>query len=61
MNHAGDVVIRGDAASPPFTAADDFVDGLAAVGVGGPPAFADDVVALGYVDAAGRYVWGPTH
>ncbi|BDG01022.1 WG repeat-containing protein [Anaeromyxobacter oryzae] len=61
VNHAGDVVIRGDAARPPFTAADDFADGLAAVGAGGPPAFADDVVALGYIDTSGRYVWRPTH
>jgi len=61
VDRAGKVVIRGDGTRPPFLAAEDFVDGLAAVGVGGPIADAGPGGAsLGYIDTAGRWVWPPT-
>jgi hypothetical protein len=61
VDRTGKVVLRGDGASPPFLGAEDFRDGLAAVGVGGPPTEAGIGAAkLGYVDTAGRWVWPPT-
>lgn len=63
IDHAGKPVIVGARATPPFDAAADFVDGLAAVGRGGPPFLVSAQVPtsplLGYVDDAGRYVWTP--
>lgn len=59
VDRAGRVVVEGARASPPFDAADDFRDGLAAVGAGGDPAHAGSGVRLGYVDASGRWIWKP--
>ncbi|HET9598532.1 MAG TPA: WG repeat-containing protein [Anaeromyxobacteraceae bacterium] len=62
IDRDGKVIVAGASAEPRFDAAGDFESGLAAVGVGGPPDFADDGSAkLGYVDTAGRYVWPPTN
>jgi hypothetical protein len=61
VDRAGKVVVTGEEASPPFDSADDFENGLAAVGLGGPPSSAGTGTgsALGYIDTAGRYVWKP--
>lgn len=59
VDRAGAVVIEGARAEPPFDSAEDFADGLAAVGVGGEPSLAGDGVLLGYVDRTGAYVWKP--
>ncbi len=61
VDRAGKVVVIGPEASPPFDSADDFEDGLAAVGAGGAPHLAGSGGAsLGYIDATGRYVWKPS-
>jgi hypothetical protein len=60
IDRAGAVVVAGDAGAVRFDAAEDFHDGLAAVGVGGEPSLAGDGTRLGYVDEAGRWVWKPT-
>jgi tetratricopeptide (TPR) repeat protein len=64
IDHAGNPVIVGARADPPFDDAADFVDGLAAVSQGGPPFLVAPHVPgsprLGYVDERGRYVWIPT-
>ncbi len=61
IDRAGKVVVAGEQATPPFDAAEEFVNGLAAVGVGGPPHLAGSGTLLGYVDRTGRYVWKPTN
>jgi WG repeat protein len=53
IDREGRVVIDGAALSPPFQSASDFDDGLAAVEAPGTAGG----TRLGYVDAAGRYVW----
>lgn len=61
VDRTGALVIVGARADPPFLDAADFTDGLAAVGVGGPIAEAENGAAsLGYIDTAGRYVWPPS-
>jgi hypothetical protein len=64
IDRAGNAVIVGARAAPPFDGASDFVDGLAAVSQGGPPFLVSPLVPtsplLGYVDEGGRYVWKPT-
>lgn len=61
IDRSGKEVVVGAATSPPFDTAEDLADGLAAVGSGGPPHLAGSGgPMLGYVDAAGRYVWKPT-
>jgi hypothetical protein len=61
IDRTGKAVVLGTEADPPFDSAEDFEDGLAAVGSGGMPWLAGNgVVALGYVDPTGRYVWKPT-
>jgi hypothetical protein len=59
VDREGKVVFEGASASPPFLRAEDFVDGLAAVGVGGDPQLVGHGPLLGYVDPDGRYVWAP--
>ncbi len=60
VDRAGKVAILGATARPPFLDAEDFVDGVAAVGVGGPVSGIEDGTAkLGYIDRTGRYVWPP--
>jgi hypothetical protein len=61
IDRAGKLVVAGAKASPPFDSAEDFKDGLAAVGVGGPTHMAGSGTLLGYVDRTGRYVWKPTN
>ena len=62
IDRTGKVVFAGADLDPPFDAAEDFSNGLAAVGSGGPPHLAGAGGPwLGYVDAGGRYVWMPTH
>jgi hypothetical protein len=53
IDKEGAVVIEGAAATPPFTSAKDFADGLAAVEAPGK----SGGTRLGYIDTAGRYVW----
>ena len=64
IDRTGATVILGAEASPPFDAALDFRNGLAAVAVGGSVQAAGPDAAtgplLGYVDPSGRYVWKPT-
>lgn len=64
IDRSGKVVIDGRTASPPFDAASDFANGLAAVASGGAVEAVDPEAAagplLGYVDATGRYVWKPS-
>ncbi len=55
----GAVAFSGDALTPRFDSAEDFHEGLAAVGLGGEPALAGSGTLLGYVDEQGRYVWRP--
>jgi WG containing repeat len=53
IDRKGAVVVEGATATPPFTSAKDFIDGLAEVeapGTSGGP-------RLGYIDVRGRYVW----
>ncbi len=57
VDRAGTIVIRGDSSQPPFLAASDFVDGLAAVADGPVDLAGDGQVRLGYVDRTGKYVW----
>lgn len=59
IDRSGRVVVEGATAEPRFDSAEDFVDGLAVVGAGGEPRFAGSGPLLGYIDAAGRYVWTP--
>jgi hypothetical protein len=61
IDREGKTVVAGAQASPPFDSAEDFKDGLAAVGAGGPPHMAGSGTLLGYVDRTGRYVWKPTN
>lgn len=56
IDRTGALVIEGARATPPFESAEDFVDGVAAVEATGP----EGKKRLGYVDAAGHYVWPPT-
>jgi WG containing repeat len=56
IDNRGAAVIEGAAATPPFTSAKDFADGLAAVEAPGPAGG----TRLGYIDPSGRYVWPPT-
>lgn len=60
VDRTGRTVIDGRALSPPFDSAEDFANGLAAVGRGGEPYLAGNGVLLGYVDPSGAYVWMPT-
>ncbi len=61
VDRTGKVVVTGPEASPPFDSAEDFEDGLAAVGAGGAPHLAGSGGAwLGYIDTAGRWVWKPS-
>jgi hypothetical protein len=57
VDRDGAVAIRGDTSDPPFRAASDFTDGLAAVGDGPLDLAGEGQVRLGYVDATGRFVW----
>jgi hypothetical protein len=61
IDRDGKTVVAGAQASPPFDSAEDFKDGLAAVGAGGPPHMAGSGTLLGYVDRTGRYVWKPSN
>jgi hypothetical protein len=61
IDRDGKTIVAGAKASPPFDSAEDFRDGLAAVGVGGPPHMAGSGTLLGYVDRTGRYAWTPTN
>jgi hypothetical protein len=56
IDASGAVVVDGTKTKPPFQAARDFSDGLAAVESKGPSGRA----RLGYIDGVGRYVWAPT-
>jgi hypothetical protein len=61
IDRSGTPVIVGSDLHPRFDDAEDFRDGLAVVGVGGPPHLAGaGGPMLGYVDAAGRWIWKPT-
>ena len=60
IDRAGKPVVIGPEASPPFDSAEDFENGLAAVGAGGAPYLAGGGTWLGYIDTAGRYVWKPS-
>jgi len=60
IDRQGKVVFEGASATPLFLRAEDFVNGLAAVGVGGDPHLAGTGPLLGYVDPDGRYVWPPS-
>ncbi len=60
IDRKGEVEFEGARLDPPFLAAEDFVDGLAAVGVGGDPRLVGNGPKLGYVDPSGRYVWPPS-
>jgi hypothetical protein len=60
VDRTGKPVVVGPEADPPFDSAQDFEDGLAAVGAGGAPWLAGPGVTLGYIDTSGRYVWKPT-
>ena len=64
IDRTGKVAIDGRTAEPPFDTASDFRNGLAAVASGGAVEAvgpeAPTGPRLGYVDAAGRYVWKPT-
>jgi hypothetical protein len=61
VDRSGRVVFAGADLEPPFDAAEDFSNGLAAVGSGGPPHLAGlGGTWLGYVDPDGRWVWKPT-
>jgi hypothetical protein len=53
IDNKGALVIDGAAATPPFSSAKDFADGLAAVEALGK----SGGTRLGYIDTAGRYVW----
>jgi hypothetical protein len=57
VDREGKIRIQGDASKPPFRAASDFVDGLAAVADGPLDLAAEGEARLGYVDASGRFVW----
>ncbi|HET8540314.1 MAG TPA: WG repeat-containing protein [Anaeromyxobacter sp.] len=61
IDRTGKTVVIGPEASPPFDSAEDFENGLAAVGAGGQPNLAGRGVWLGYVDGSGRYVWKPSN
>ncbi len=61
IDRDGKVVVEGAQASPPFDSAEPFENGLAAVGVGGPPHMAGSGTLLGYVNREGRYVWKPVN
>ena len=60
IDRTGKAVVVGPDASPPFDSAEDFENGLAAVGAGGAPHLAGSGTWLGYVDTSGRYVWKPS-
>lgn len=60
VDRTGTPKIVGRDLRPPFDTAEDFVNGLAAVGQGGEPFLAGNGVNLGYVDRTGAYVWTPT-
>jgi hypothetical protein len=57
VDREGNVKIRGDGSQPPFRAASDFVDGLAAVADGPLDLAGEGDVKLGYVDGSGKFVW----
>jgi hypothetical protein len=62
IDRTGRVVIDSAKLDPPFDRAEDFVDGLAAVAVGGEPQHAGaGGPQLGYIDPDGRYVWKPSN
>jgi len=60
VDRTGKAVVIGQEASPPFDSAEDFENGLAAVGAGGAPHLAGSGTWLGYIDASGRWVWKPS-
>jgi hypothetical protein len=60
IDRTGVARIVGQELRPPFDTAEDFVNGLAAVGQGGEPYLAGNGVNLGYIDRTGAYVWPPT-
>jgi hypothetical protein len=60
VDPAGRVAIDGATLRPPFDTAADFKDGLAAVAQGGEPFMAGTGPLLGYVDAAGSWIWPPS-
>ncbi len=57
VDRQGRIAIQGDASKPPFRAASDFGDGLAAVADGPLDLAGDGQVTLGYVDTSGKFVW----
>jgi hypothetical protein len=57
VDREGNVKIGGDSSRPPFRAASDFADGLAAVADGPLDLAGEGEVKLGYVDGSGKYVW----
>lgn len=59
IERTGAIAFAGAALAPPFDSAEDFRDGLAAVGAGGEPALAGNGTLLGYVDERGRWIWRP--
>lgn len=60
LDPGGKVAIDGETLRPGFDSAEDFKDGLAAVGSGGQPGLAGTGPLLGYVDPSGRWIWPPT-
>jgi hypothetical protein len=61
IDRDGRSVVVGALATPPFDSAEDFENGLAAVGAGGPPHMAGSGTSLGYLNRTGAYVWKPIH
>jgi hypothetical protein len=61
IDREGRAMVVGALATPPFDSAEDFENGLAAVGAGGPPHMAGSGTSLGFLNRTGAYVWKPTH